>query len=42
MGYFQASDDGALVVLADCRQLELQENYDAVAEVVNADRQAGR
>ena len=41
MDYFQASDDGTLVVFADGRQLELQESYDAVAEVLNPERQAG-
>ena len=39
--YFQPSDDGTLVVFADGRQLELQESYDAVAEVLNPERQAG-
>ncbi|WP_461159274.1 hypothetical protein [Sphingobium sp. TomMM35A] len=39
--YFQPSDDGTLVVFADGRQLELQESYDAVAEVMNPERQAG-
>ena len=41
MGYFQASDDGTLVVFADGRQPDLQQIYDAVAEVVNPERQAG-
>ena len=39
--YFQPADDGTLVVFADGRQLELQESYDAVAEVMNPERQAG-
>lgn len=39
--YFQTSDDGTLVVFADGRQLELQEGYDVVAEVMNPERQAG-
>lgn len=39
--YFQPSDDGTLVVFADGRQLELQESYDVVAEVMNPERQAG-
>ena len=39
--YFQPSDDGTLVVFADGRQLELQESYVAVAEVMNPERQAG-
>lgn len=39
--YFQPSDDGTLVVFADGRQLELRESYDAVAEVLNPERQAG-
>lgn len=39
--YFQPSDDGTLIVFADGRQLELQESYDAVAEVMNPERQAG-
>jgi DNA-binding LytR/AlgR family response regulator len=39
--YFQPSDDGTLVVFADGRQLELQESYDTVAEVLNPERQAG-
>lgn len=41
MDYFQANDNGTLVAFADGRQLELQESYDAVAEVVNPERQAG-
>ncbi len=41
MDLFQARDDGTLVVFADGRQLELQESYDAVAEVENPERQAG-
>lgn len=39
--YFQPCHDGTLVVFADGRQLELQESYDAVAEVLNPERQAG-
>ncbi|WP_197053208.1 hypothetical protein [Sphingobium herbicidovorans] len=39
--YVQPSDDGTLVVFADGRHLELQESYDAVAEVLNPERQAG-
>lgn len=39
--YFQPSDDGTLVVFADGRNLELQDSYDAVAEVLNPERQAG-
>lgn len=39
--YFQPCDDGTLVVFSDGRQLELQESYDAVAEVMNPERQAG-
>ena len=39
--YFQLCDDGTLVVFADGRQLELEESYDAVAEVINPERQAG-
>lgn len=39
--YFQPSDDGTLMVFADGRQLKLQESYDAVAEVLNPERQAG-
>ncbi len=39
--YFQPSDDGTLVVFADGRQLELTDSYDAVAEVLNPERQAG-
>lgn len=41
IGCFQPSDDGTLVVFAYGRQLELQESYDAVAEVMNPERQAG-
>ncbi|ANI79589.1 hypothetical protein [Sphingobium sp. EP60837] len=39
--YFQPSDNGTLVVFSDGRQLELEESYDAVAEVMNPERQAG-
>lgn len=39
--YFQPSDDGTLIVFSDGRQLELRESYDAVAEVMNPERQAG-
>lgn len=39
--YFQPSDDGTLVVFADGRNLELLDSYDAVAEVVNPEKQAG-
>ena len=39
--YFQPCDDGTLVVFADGQKLELQESYDAVAEVLNPERQAG-
>ena len=39
--YFQPCDDGTLVVFSDGRKLELQESYDAVAEVMNPERQAG-
>ena len=39
--YFQPCSDGTLVVFADGRQLELEESYDAVAEVMNPERQAG-
>lgn len=40
--YFQPCDDGTLVVFSDGQQLALQESYDAVAEVMNPERQAGR
>ncbi|UZW54079.1 hypothetical protein NUH86_11085 [Sphingobium sp. JS3065] len=39
--YFQPSDDGTLIVFADGRHIELMESYDAVAEVMNPERQAG-
>jgi DNA-binding LytR/AlgR family response regulator len=39
--YFQPSDDGTSVVFADGRTLELRESYDAVAEVMNPERQGG-
>lgn len=39
--YFQPSDEGTLVVFADGRNLELQDSYDAVAEVLNPEKQAG-
>lgn len=39
--YFQPSDEGTLVVFADGRNLELQDSYDAVAEVMNPEKQAG-
>lgn len=39
--YFQPSDDGTLVVFSDGRTLELMDAYDAVAEVMNPERQAG-
>ncbi|MBA4092423.1 MAG: hypothetical protein C0494_17775 [Sphingobium sp.] len=39
--YFQPSDEGTLVVFADGRTLELTDSYDAVAEVMNPERQAG-
>jgi DNA-binding LytR/AlgR family response regulator len=39
--YFQPSDDGTLVVFADGRNLELLDAYDAVAEVMNPEKQAG-
>ena len=38
--YFQPSDEGTLVVFADGRNLELQDSYDAVAEVLNPEKQA--
>ena len=39
--YFQPSDEGTLVLFADGRNLELQDSYDAVAEVLNPEKQAG-
>lgn len=39
--YFQPCDNGTLVAFSDGRKLELQESYDAVAEVLNPERQAG-
>lgn len=39
--YFQPCDDGTLMVFSDGQKLELQESYDAVAEVMNPERQAG-
>ncbi|MEV5030967.1 hypothetical protein MRBLMC3_000121 [Sphingobium sp. LMC3-1-1.1] len=39
--YFQPSDDGTLVVFSDGRTLELVDSYDAVAEVMNPEKQAG-
>lgn len=38
---FQPSDEGTQVVFADGRSLELTDSYDAVAEVLNPERQAG-
>lgn len=39
--YFQPSDDGTLIAFSDGRHLEVRESYDAVAEVLNPERQAG-
>ena len=39
--YFQPSDEGTLVVFANGKNLELMDSYDAVAEAMNPERQAG-
>ena len=39
--YFHPCDDGTLVVFSDGRTLELVDSYDAVAEVMNPERQVG-
>jgi len=39
--YFQPSDDETLIVFADGREITVTESYDAVAEVLNPEKQAG-
>jgi hypothetical protein len=39
--YFQPCDNGTLVFFSDGQKIELQDSYDAVAEVMNPERQAG-
>lgn len=39
--YFQPSDEGTLVVFTNGSNLELLDSYDAVAEVLNPEKQAG-
>ena len=39
--YFQAAGDNTLIVFADGRTLTVVDSYDAVAEILNPERQAG-
>ncbi|NML88776.1 hypothetical protein HHL26_06805 [Sphingobium sp. TB-6] len=39
--YFQPSVEGTLIAFSGGRRLEVRESYDAVAEVLNPERQAG-
>lgn len=39
--YFQPADDNTMIVFADGRNLTVEDTYDAVAEVMNPERQAG-
>lgn len=39
--YFQPADDNTLIVFADGRSLTVMDSYDAVAETLNPERQAG-
>lgn len=39
--YFQPADEGTLIVFADNVCVTVSEPYDAVAEVLNPERQAG-
>ena len=39
--YFQPADDNTLIVFADGRSLTVMDSYDAVAEILNPERQAG-
>lgn len=39
--YFQPADENTLIVFADGRELVVKESYDAVAEVLNPERQSG-
>ena len=39
--YFQPSDENTLIVFADGRDITVTEPYDAVAEMLNPERQAG-
>ena len=39
--YFQPCDGGTLIVFSDGKKLKVEEVYDAVAEVMNPERQAG-
>ena len=39
--YFKPFGNGTLVFFSDGQELELQDSYDAVAEVMNPERQAG-
>lgn len=39
--YFKASGDGTMIVFADKVCVCVEESYDAVAEVLNPERQAG-
>ncbi|MGK2911260.1 MAG: flagellar FlbD family protein [Sphingobium sp.] len=38
---FQPADDFTLIIFADGRQETVVESYDAVAEILNPERQAG-
>lgn len=39
--YFKPSDENTLIVFSDGRDITVAEPYDAVAEVLNPERQAG-
>jgi DNA-binding LytR/AlgR family response regulator len=39
--YFQPADDNTLIVFSDGRNLTVVESYDAVAEALNPEKQAG-
>ncbi|KAA9010940.1 hypothetical protein [Sphingobium limneticum] len=39
--YFQPSDEGTLVVFTNGSNMELLDSYDAVADVLNPEKQAG-
>lgn len=39
--YFKPADQGTIIILSDGVQLEVIDSYDAVAETLNPERQAG-
>lgn len=39
--YFQPADNHTIIVFSDGREITVDEPYDAVAEVLNPERQAG-